>query len=147
MDLEQKTLSIKRTFEASITSVWHAWTNPNIIAKWWGRGMPITIKEHDFKIGGTWTYAMPMPDGNEFVSSGQYSKIEENTYLETSADFKPMTEGVILQISFLDLGDKTEVDFKVIHPSVEYCKQQEEMGFYHGWGSVFQTLEDLLEDD
>ena len=58
-----------------------------------------------------------------------------------------MTEGVTISIEFIDKGRETEMIFKVIHPTEEYCKQQEEMGFYNGWGSVFQTLEDLLDED
>ena len=41
-------------------------------------------------------------------------------------------------------GIKMKFVFKVIHPTEEYCKQQEEMGFYIGWGSVFDGLNNYL---
>lgn len=87
---------------------------------------------------------MPMPDGNEFVSEGIYSEIIEPEKIVTSANFRPMTEGVILQALFEEAGDTTIFTFSVIHETEEYCRQQEKMGFYNGWGSAFDRLEQLV---
>lgn len=146
-ELEKRTLTIKRTFDAPRKLVWEAWTKPEHIANWWGpRGMKTNIKRHDFRVGGEWEYTMPMPDGNEFVSYGKYARIEIPELIETSANFIPMTEGVTLIASFVDAGEQTEFTFKVIHPTEEYCKQQEKMGFYNGWGSVFEGLNTYLSE-
>lgn len=67
---------------------------------------------------------MPMPDGNEFVSEGVYSEITEFEKIITSADFKPMTEGVELQVFFEEDADKTNFTFSVVHALEEYSKQQ-----------------------
>ena len=55
-----------------------------------------------------------------------------------------MTEGVELHVSFEVDGDKTNFTFSVVHATEEYCKQQEKMGFYNGWGSAFKRLETVL---
>ena len=144
--IEKRTITMERTFDAPRKLVWTAWTEPEHLANWWGpKGMKTNIKKHEFKPGGNWEFVMPMPDGREFVSYGTYSKIEEYTLIETTANFIPMTEGVTLVASFEDMGDKTKFVFKVIHPTEEYCKQQEEMGIYNGWGSVFTGLEVYLK--
>jgi uncharacterized protein YndB with AHSA1/START domain len=88
---------------------------------------------------------MAMPDGNEFITFGTFSNIQEPELIETSANFIPMTEGVDMIVRFLESGEQTEMIFKVIHPTEEYCKQQEEMGFFNGWGSIFEMLEGYLE--
>jgi hypothetical protein len=41
-------------------------------------------------------------------------------------------------------GDKTNFTFSVIYPTEEYGRQQEQMGFYNGWGSAFDRLERLV---
>ncbi len=41
-------------------------------------------------------------------------------------------------------GDKTKFTFSVIHATEEYCKAQEKMGFYNGWGSAFNRMEALI---
>ena len=144
-DLKSRTLTLTRTFQAPIKLVWEAWTQPEHIAGWWGpKGMDIKIVEHDFRVGGKWKYVMPMPDGKEFISQGVYSEIIAFKKIVTSADFMPMTAGVEIQASFEANGDQTIFTFSVIHPTVEYCKQQEKMGFYNGWGSAFDRLDSLL---
>ncbi|WP_323756136.1 SRPBCC family protein [Roseivirga sp.] len=145
-DLANRTLTIEKTFDAPVQLVWDAWTQPEHILRWWApNGMAIKVIQHDFKVGGKWKYSMPMPDGNEFISEGTYKEIEVLKKIVSSADFKPMTENVELQIYFKADGGKTKFTFNVIHATAEYCKQQEEMGFYNGWGSALDRLEKVLE--
>lgn len=141
-ELTKRTVTINKTFDAPIALVWEAWTNPKHLAHWWGpKGMAIDIVEHNFVSDGHWKYVMPMPDGNEFISEGTYSEITPMTKIVTSADFRPMTEGVILEIILAENGDQTDFTFNVIHPTEEYKIQQEQMGIYNGWGSTFDRLE------
>ena len=70
-DIEKRTITINRTFDAPRTLVWEAWTKTEHIIQWWGpSGMETKIKKHEFKVGGQWEYTMDMPDGNEFLSFG-----------------------------------------------------------------------------
>ena len=138
---------LKKTFDAPIVLVWEAWTEPEHLAYWWGpKGMSITIVQHDFKVGGKWKYVMPMPNGSEFISEGQYSEIVKFKTIVTSANFRPMTEGVEIRALFEKDGDKTIFVFSVIHPTEEYKMQQEKMGFYNGWGSTLTRFESLLAE-
>ncbi|GGB20407.1 SRPBCC domain-containing protein [Puia dinghuensis] len=144
-DISKRILTLKRTFNVPVKTVWEAWTRPEHVAQWWGpKGMEVKVIQHEFKTGGHWKYVMLMPDGNEFISEGVYSEIIEFEKVVSSANFKPMTEGVILQALFEENGDKTNFTFSVIHPTEEYCKQQEKMGFYNGWGSAFDRLENFV---
>ncbi|NMH88683.1 SRPBCC domain-containing protein [Flavivirga algicola] len=145
-DLSNRTLTIEKTFNAPVQLVWDAWTQSEHILKWWApNGMDLKVIEHDFKVGGKWKYTMQMPDGTEFISEGAYTEIVELEKIVTSADFKPMTENVELQAYFEAVGEKTKFTFNVVHATPEYCKQQEEMGFYNGWGSAFERLVKHLE--
>lgn len=142
-----RTVTIERIYKAPLALVWEAWTNPEHIANWWGpKGMQTRVLEHEFKVGGKWKYAMAMPDGNDFISEGTYSEIIPMKKIVTSADFKPMTEGVELQILLEKDGKNTKFTFKVIHPTEEYKIQQEKMGIYNGWGSTFDRLEAFLKE-
>lgn len=144
-NLKNRTLSLEKIFDAPIELVWEAWTNSEHIIKWWAPpGMDLKVIEHDFKVGGKWKYAMPMPDGTQFISEGTYKEIVEMEKIVTSADFRPMTENVELHASFEKLENQTKFTFSVIHETEDYCKQQEKMGFYNGWGSAFERLESLV---
>ena len=144
-DASNRTLTLKKVINAPVRLVWEAWTNPEHVVQWWApKGMKINVAEHDFRVGGKWKYSMPMPDGNLFISEGQYLEIEPYKTIVTTADFKPMTEGVELHVLFEEDGDKTNFTFSVVHATEEYCKQQEKMGFYNGWGSAFDRMETLI---
>lgn len=144
-DLENRTLTLERTFNAPLQLVWKAWTQPEHIANWWGpKGMKTDVIEHNFVVGGSWKYAMTMPDGNAFIGEGVYSEIIEFEKIVTSANFRPMTEGVELYVLLAEIGTKTKFTFKVIHTTEAYCKQQEKMGFYNGWSSTFDRLHQHL---
>ncbi len=144
-DLKNRTITIEKSFNAPLKTVWEAWTQSEHIVKWWAPpGMELEVIEHDFKVGGKWKYTMPMPDGSPFISEGIYKEIIEYKKIVTSADFRPMTENVELQVHFESDGNKTKFTFSVIHPTVDYCKQQEAMGINNGWGSAFARLETLV---
>lgn len=147
MNQENRTVTIERTFNAPIELVWEAWTKPEHIAKWWSpKGMETKIIEHTFDVGGKWKYVMPMPDGNEFTAEGTYTEIVELERIISSANFKPMTEGVEIQSLFKKNKNKTDFVFNVIHPTEAYKVQQEKMGILNGWGSVFTRLEEFLNN-
>lgn len=144
-DIDKRILTINKVLQAPVEAVWQAWTSPEHLVRWWApKGMSVIVVQHEFTAGGCWKYVMPMPDGTEFISEGVYSEIVEHKKIVTSADFRPMTEGVILQILFEEAGDTTHFTFSVIHPTEEYCRQQEKMGFYNGWGSAFNRLEEFV---
>ena len=100
-DAKNRTLTLKKKINAPVKLVWEAWTNSDHVVQWWGpKGMKIDVVEHDFKVGGKWKYTMPMPDGNLFISEGTYLEIVPYKKIATTADFKPMTEGVELHVEF-----------------------------------------------
>ena len=144
-DLKNLTLTLQRTFNAPVELVWEAWTQPDHIAQWWGpKGMQVEVVEHNFRVGGRWEYTMMMPNGNKFITEGVYKVIEEFKKIFSSADFKPMTEGVEIQALFEAAGEQTHFTFNVVHDTEEYCRAQEKMGGMKGWGSVFDRLGEFL---
>lgn len=144
-DASNRTLTLKKVFNAPVKLVWEAWANADHVVKWWAPpGMKIDVEGNDFKVGGKWKYTMPMPNGSLFISEGIYLEIETYKKIVTTADFKPMTEGVELHVLFEEDGDKTNFTFSVVHSTEEYCKAQEKMGFYNGWGSAFTRMDAVI---
>ncbi|MEO9483871.1 MAG: SRPBCC domain-containing protein [Ekhidna sp.] len=144
-DAQNRTITIQRTLDAPIALVWEAWTNAEHIVKWWGpKGIATKIVTHEFKVGGKWKYIMAMPNGRDFIAEGEYLEIDEPGKLITTANFLPMTEGVTMEVLLTAKGEQTDFTFNVIHPTEEYKLQQEKMGVYNGWGSVFNQLAEFL---
>ena len=85
-----------------------------------------------------------MPNGAVFETDGEYQEIEEQKSIVTTANFRPMTEGVVMHIHFSANGAKTDLAFHVVHESEAYAKQQDEMGFQKGWGATLDRLANHL---
>src|SRR5450756_1023502 len=46
----------ERIFDASRERVWRAFTDPEQLAQWWGRGNKVVVERMDVERGGHWRY-------------------------------------------------------------------------------------------
>ncbi|MDB5177109.1 MAG: activator of Hsp90 ATPase 1 family protein [Candidatus Saccharibacteria bacterium] len=65
-DLDNKTLTLEREFDATIDKVWKAYADKETFEKWWGpKGFETTAKEFNFAPGGRVHYDMKCVDENQ----------------------------------------------------------------------------------
>ncbi len=58
-DAANKKLIVVREFDAPLEQVWKAWTDSNILDKWWApKPWKAKTKSMDFREGGTWLYSL-----------------------------------------------------------------------------------------
>lgn len=70
-------LVFERTFDAPREHVWKAFTDPEIIPRWWGpHGTTTTVAEMDVRPGGKWRYVSTAPDRDEVAFYGEYLEID-----------------------------------------------------------------------
>ncbi len=87
MSNKQPGFKIVRTFNAPKEMVFGAFSTADAMAEWWGPvGMPVTVKELDFRAGGKFHYRM---EGNGQVMWGimRYQKIQPHDLLEFITSF------------------------------------------------------------
>ncbi|WP_326116529.1 SRPBCC family protein [Paenibacillus alginolyticus] len=66
----------RRKFDASRNLVNRAWTEPELLAQWWGpNGFTNTFHTFDFRPGGIWEYTMHSPDGTGFPNRSVFHEI------------------------------------------------------------------------
>ncbi|HOI12726.1 MAG TPA: SRPBCC domain-containing protein [Methanoculleus sp.] len=69
-------LFIQRIFAASREPVWKAWTDPELIGRWWGpKGFTAPFIRVDLREGGRYLFNMRSPEGQDFWSTGEYREI------------------------------------------------------------------------
>ncbi len=73
-------LIITRIFDAPRELVWRAWTDPEMVKKWWGpKDFTAPSIKIDFKVGGKYLYCMRGPAGSDFDkdfwSAGTFKEI------------------------------------------------------------------------
>jgi uncharacterized protein YndB with AHSA1/START domain len=145
VDKTRRTLTLKRTFGSHLELVWICYTQPEYILKWWSpEGMETKIINYDFNVGSNWKYIMSMPNGLEFTAEGTFREIVNHEKVVSEANFKPKTEGVVLEVFFEKDERKTNFTFNVIHPTEAYKLEQEKLGVLNGWDAAFDRLAELL---
>jgi uncharacterized protein YndB with AHSA1/START domain len=76
-DLSERTLVIERVFRASPERVFRAWTDPAVLATWWGpEGYTTPELTFDLRAGGAWRTVMRSPEGNAHPVSGVYREVD-----------------------------------------------------------------------
>ncbi len=74
-------LVITRIFDAPRELVWKAWTEPDLVKKWWGpKGFTAPFAQSDFRTGGKYLYCMrgkagPDAPVRDYWSTGIYREI------------------------------------------------------------------------
>lgn len=151
VDWENRKINVKREFAASVSKVWAAWTEPELLDQWWApKPWKAQTKAMDFRVGGYWLYAMVGPDDTTHWSRADFQKISVQDYFTSRAafcdengnqnndfpemdwkvEFSPATVGTQVQI---EIRFETEEDIKTII----------EMGFKEGFTSALENLDEI----
>ena len=70
-------LVFERTFDAPRALVWRAFTDPELVRRWWGRhGTTTTVLEMDVRVGGRWRYLNSDPGRDDVVFFGEYLSVD-----------------------------------------------------------------------
>ncbi len=96
----------ERVFDAPVALVWRAFTEPDLVAQWWGRGNPMTIERMELERGGHWRVIEHAPERDEGFEGRYREVIPEKRLVETwewdglpgytslnTAEFEPLADG------------------------------------------------------
>ena len=90
---------LTRTFDAPVEAVWRAWTEPDLVKRWWGpTGFTAPLAEMDVRKGGTSLVCMRPPaefGGQDLYNTWTYTTVIPMERLEfvqafTDADRNPI---------------------------------------------------------
>jgi len=155
MALERE-VKIVRTFNAPLSLVWAAWTDPAHIAQWWGpRGFTNPVCEWDARPGGRIHVVMrasgeiaKMIGRADHPMTGEFTEVvptERLAFVSTAVDDsgKPLLEA-LTTVRFAERNGKTEM---VLHASakgfVDIAARMLE-GMEAGWTQSIDKLEEHL---
>ena len=155
-----KPYTLEREFDAPRDLVWQAWTDPDLLAKWYGPGADTIIHKFDLKAGGVWLNEMKWGERSMFskitfqdispkdliVWNNSTAVADWNIIASPMMENWPMT--LEASFSFKDLGDKTKVTLKWIPHGASAAEiasfSQAVSGMSKGWGSGFDILDTIL---
>ena len=136
---------ITREFDAPRHLVWEAWTNPELVKRWWhaNRG-EVTLVEIDLRVGGTWRYVMVTPDGLEVGFHGEYREIVPNERLVSTEVYEGFPDGEALNtLTLTEVDGRTTLEVLVEHSSQEHRDGHINSGMEAGMQDAMDLLEQL----
>ena len=74
----ETSLRVERTFDASPEEVFDAWTNPEVLRRWWrpNPAWSTPVAEVDLRVGGRYRISMEDPEsGTKHTAGGKYSEV------------------------------------------------------------------------
>lgn len=153
---------IDREFDAPREMVWRAWTDPELLARWYGPGVETTIHKFDLKPGGIWLNEMKWGDKSD-LSRIVFQEVvppERLVWHHSSADAdwniiaNPMMADwprvILTTVIFEDMGSRTNVrltwePFEATNAEIA-CFAGAMDGFGKGWGAGFAIMDELLAE-
>jgi len=147
--MNERTVNIVRVFDAPRALVWQAWTDPTMMAQWFGpRGFTIPLCELEVRVGGSLRIVMRGPDGNEYPMKGVFREVVAPERLVFSniaidRDGNHLLEGETI-VTFAEQAGKTTLTLKTHAVGRVPIAKQMLAGMEAGWTQSIDKLEKRL---
>jgi uncharacterized protein YndB with AHSA1/START domain len=145
--LTETQILITRVFDAPKHLVYRAFTEPELIKRWWsGERGEVTSVEVDLREGGTWRYVMTANEGFEVAFHGTYREIVPNERLVSTELFEGVP-GVTEDDATVNTTTFNEVDGRTTLETLVECPTQQirDMIIDSGMEGGMQEAMDRLE--
>ncbi|MBV9117593.1 MAG: SRPBCC family protein [Acetobacteraceae bacterium] len=143
-------LVLTRLIDAPRAAVFRAWTDPDLLKRWFApRPYTTPVAELDVRPGGASLVVMRSPDGREMSNRGVYLDVVENERLVFTDAYTQAWEPsqkpfMTVILTFEDEGGRTRYTARVRHWTAADREAHEAMGFHEGWGRCADQLAALL---
>jgi uncharacterized protein YndB with AHSA1/START domain/DNA-binding transcriptional ArsR family regulator len=139
-DTKTAVVRIERTYRASAHDVFDAWTNPEVIKRWWhpGPDWDTATAEVDLRVGGQLLVIMRDADGNEYTGRGQYTMVDRPSQLAWiwQGEEGEAGAGSQLDLHFVEHDGHTTVT--LVHRGLPDGRPAAE--FNEGWNLILDNL-------
>lgn len=146
-DFTDETLVMARTFDAPPERVFAAWTDPQLLAQWWGPpGSVVKEVQVDLQVGGSYRIAILHPEGDLLIVSGVYREIQAAEILSFTWRWENPHMDIgesLVTLEFRAEGEKTELHLShALLPNAEA-----RAGHAEGWVGILSELNAFFEED
>ena len=151
----RRELTIERTFNAPLETVWRAWTDPAELQKWWGpRGVTNPTCEWQAEPGGKIYVVMLAGEalgelaGQEWPMDGQFKAVEAPNKLVFTSNAliggRPILENQVT-MTLEQIGGQTKMTLHVQVTKVTPEAEGPLSGMKEGWTQSIDKLSELVE--
>ncbi|MBR7832718.1 SRPBCC family protein [Actinospica durhamensis] len=140
---------ITREFDAPRHLLYRAYTEPELIRRWWhaNRGTIESI-EVDLRVGGAWRYAMTAAGGFAFSFHGEYREIVPDERLVSTEIYSGAPQAESLSAAtFTEKDGRTVLEILVTHRTKEFRDAHLASGMEDGLQDALDLLEGVAQDE
>ncbi len=153
---------LDRVFEAPREMVWHTWTDPELLPRWYGPGAETVIHKFDLEPGGLWLGEMKWGEKSHFskVVFQQVAPPERLVWHDSTSDSawniiaNPMMPDwprvISTTVTFEDMGSRTKVRLTWVPIEATdaeiACFAGAMDRFGKGWGAGYAILDEMLAE-
>lgn len=137
---------MERVFDAPRELVFKAFTDPELISKWWGRRKDTTaVDKLESKPGGSWRFLTSSTDGEEHAFHGEIRELVPPERLVWTFEWEGLPGHVSVDTTTLEEQDgKTKVMTTTSFDSKEDRDGMLQSGMETGAGESYDRMEELL---
>jgi uncharacterized protein YndB with AHSA1/START domain len=152
IDKPNNTVVIVKQFSANLSLVWNAFTNQEMLDKWWApKPWKSRTSVMNFHVNGYRFYAMVSPEGQEHWSIQEFLSITPPTNFKmlnafADATGNPELPGSLWDVHFAEQGGITTLQISITNESAERFEKLLAMGFQGGFTMTLTNLESLLAE-
>jgi uncharacterized protein YndB with AHSA1/START domain len=141
----EREIRIERVFDAPRERVWRAFTDPALVAQWWGRGHKLVVERMEVERGGHWRFVEHAADGIHGFE-GRYREVTPPERLVQTFEWDGLPGHVVIETAvFEDLGDGRT---RVVNTSLFHTTEERDgmlhAGMEQGLNESYAALDRLL---
>ena len=138
-------IRIERIFDSPRDRVWRAFTEPELLALWWGRGNKLVIERLEVERGGHWRFVEHSAQGVHGFE-GRFREVTPPERMVQTFEWDGMPGYVVVEtVTLEDLGDGRT---KVINVSLFHTTEERDgmlsSGMEQGLNQSYAALDRLL---
>ena len=140
-----RTIRIERVFDAPRDRVWQAFTDPKLIAQWWGRGNKLVIERLELERGGHWRFVEHSAEGVHGFE-GRFREITPPSRVVQTFEWDGMPGHVVIEtVELEDAGNgRTRVVNTRLFHTTEERDGMLQSGMEGGLNQSYAALDRLL---
>jgi uncharacterized protein YndB with AHSA1/START domain len=141
-------LVVTRTFNAPAHIVFEAWTEPELLKRWWAPksfGVSLFECDQDLRVGGAYRFAFGRDPKDPEVFSGRYLEVDPPSRLVLTQLYERMSDvgDVVATAAFEESEGRTRLTLRQLFPSKEALEGALASGMERGMRVTLDQLDEL----
>ena len=141
-------LAVTRVFNGPARIIFEAWTNPDLMQRWWmpkSFGISFISCEMDVRTGGTYRFVFGHPESAQPMAFfGRYLEVTPHARLVWTNE--ESGEGAVSTVTFEEEDGATLLTLSELYPSKQALDEAIQSGGAGAWPEQFEALDLLLAE-